>query len=41
MSDANDNPGLLASAADEEGTTDQPTTEGQEQTISHVQGDNT
>jgi len=41
MSDANDNPGLLASAADEEGTTDQPTTEGQEQTISHVQGDTT
>jgi len=36
MSDANDNPGLLASA---EESTDQPTTEGQEQTISHVQND--
>ena len=38
MSDANDNPGLLA-GADE--STDQPITEGQEQTISHVQGDPT
>jgi hypothetical protein len=41
MSDANDNPGLLASAADEEGA-NQPITEGQEQTtISHVQSDTT
>jgi len=38
MSEANDNPGLLASA---EESTDQPTTEGQEQSISHVQGDPT
>lgn len=38
MSDANDNPGLLASAADEEAP-GQPTTEGQEQAISHVQSD--
>jgi hypothetical protein len=38
MSDANDNPGLLASAADEESAT-QPTTEGQEQSISHVKAD--
>lgn len=36
MSDANDNPGLLASADEAQ---DQPTTEGQEQTINHVQSD--
>ena len=36
MSDANDHPGRLASA---EESTDQPTTEGQEQTISHTQSD--
>lgn len=38
MSEANDNPGLLASA---EESTDQPTTEGQEQSISHLQSDAT
>lgn len=37
MSDANDNPGLLATAADEEAPAEQ-TTEGQEQSINHVAG---
>lgn len=37
MSDANDNPGLLASAAQE--TPAEQTTEGQEQSISHLQSD--
>jgi hypothetical protein len=37
MSDTNDNPGLLASAAEEGAETEQ-TTEGQELSINHVQG---
>lgn len=38
MSEANDNSGLLASAADE-AAPDQPTTESQEQSVNHLQAD--